>query len=137
MSKYLQDNKIKEEVKEILKDKLDEYEDTTVYGCDLAYKLSESENCDGSYTYSSYKAKQWIKDNFEDLGEIVEEMEFQMGKDSIPNVFNNPENFQVVVLIEVACSLLSRCDVIDEHWNDRIELDEEHISIIKEQLEIL
>lgn len=63
---------IKEFVLEVLTDKLDEYEGTSSYGCDLAYDLLQQYNVDGTYTYSTYKAKQWVWEHFDELAEIVD-----------------------------------------------------------------
>ena len=68
---------IKEFVADVLMDKLDEYEGTSSYGCDLAYDLLQQYNVDGSYTYSTYEAKKWVQEHFDELGEIVEEMQGQ------------------------------------------------------------
>lgn len=131
---YLQNNEIKEEMKEILNDKLSDYEGTTCYACDLGYKLFETENYNGSYTCNSYEAKEWIKENFEYLGEIVEKIKSQLGAESIPNVFDNPETFQLVIFLEVSSYLIGQCEFINDNWDDEIELTEDNIKIIKEQL---
>lgn len=124
--------------KEIIDDlinKLDDYKGTTNYGCDLAYTLFEGYNVDGSVTYSTYDAREWIKKHFSDLGDVVENMKFN-GLD-VANVFDEPEKFMVQVYLETASSVLSRCEFIDDYWNDKFELDETNIVNIKTQLEAL
>ena len=88
--KYLEDSSIKDYVVEQLIDKLYDYEDIEAYGCDLAYKLYEGENVDGVIFYSTYESKEWIKEYFEDLGEVVEELNFQFGEEYMAkfNEFN-------------------------------------------------
>lgn len=47
--------------KDFIIDTLPNYEDQTVYMCDLALMLTESINIDGSATYSTYEAQEYIK----------------------------------------------------------------------------
>ena len=111
---------------------LKEREGETVYACDLAYTVFESANVDGSYTYSTYKATQWVKKYFDSLGEIVDELKSN-GIDA-PNPFDEPEKFQVCILLEGAQYLLSQCETIDENWNDEIELTPKTIRKICKEL---
>lgn len=111
---------------------LKEREGETVYACDLAYTVFESANVDGSYTYSTYKATQWVKKYFDSLGEIVDELKSN-GIDA-PNPFDEPEKFQVCILLEGAQYLLSQCETIDENWNDEIELTPKIIRKICKEL---
>jgi hypothetical protein len=115
--------------------KLYEYEDTKHYACDLGYSLFEYDNINGTYTYSTCEAKEWIKEYWEDIGDVVEEMKFQMGADNIPNVFENPERFMVVIMLEVSSYMLSKCPFIDTNWNDEIILSRENIEIIVKELQ--
>ena len=111
---------------------LKEQEGRTVYACDLAYTVFESANVDGSYTYSTYKATQWVKKYFDSLGEIVDELKSN-GMDA-PNPFDEPEKFQVCILLEGAQYLLSQCETIDENWNEEIELTPKTIRKICREL---
>ena len=111
---------------------LKEREGETVYACDLAYTVFESANVDGSYTDSTYEAVKWIKKYFDSLGEIVEEMQGQ-GLNA-PNPFDEPEKFQVCVLLEGAQYLLSKCETVDENWNEEIELTPKTIRKICREL---
>lgn len=123
---------IKEFVIDVLKDKLDEYEGNSTYGADLAFYLLQQYNVDGSYTYSTYEAKQWVQEHFDELGEIVEEM---TEEGLAPcNVFDNPEAFQVQIMLYVAGQLLGQCDTVNAFWNEEQELTEEIIAKIKEEL---
>ena len=130
-------NKIENEVKELLKEKLADYEGHVTYGADLSWDLLETENCDGTMTYDRQQAIAWIGENFNLLGEIVEEIEFNWGKESIPNVFTEPGKFMVVVYLEVAGGLLSNCRYINDNWNNEIELTKEIVSTITKQLDNL
>ena len=125
---------MKEEIKNDLIDKLYDYEGGKYYACDLSYKLFECYNIDGSVTYNTFEAKEWIKKHFNDLGEIVEEIKFNLGGEFIPNIFDEPEKFMVVIYLEVGASLLSQCKFIDDNWNNEIILNKKNIEKIKKQL---
>ena len=130
-------NKIENEVKELLKEKLTDYEGHIAYGADLSWDLLEAENCDATITYDRQQAIAWIKENFDLLDEVVEEIELNLGKESIPNVFSEPEKFMVVVYLEVAGGLLSNCRYINDNWNNEIELTKEVVNTIIKQLDNL
>jgi hypothetical protein len=91
-------------------------------------------NCNGSYTCDAQEAKEFIKDYFEDIGEVVESIEFNLGKGSVCNCFNEPEKFQVQIMLEMSNALCAQCPFIDENWNNSIELTEENIKLIINQL---
>lgn len=120
-------------------DKLYNYEGETIYSCDLAYTLFESENMDGTMTYNSYEAKEWIKNNFDDIGEVWEELKFQFGEDFAKdlNIFDEPEKFMVIVVLESASYLLSQCKTIDDNWNNEIKLNKTNIKKIEKELKEL
>ena len=123
---------IKEFVADVLMDNLDEYEGNSTYGADLAFYLLQQYNVDGSYTYSTYEAKKWVQEYFDELGEIVEEM---TEEGLAPcNVFDNPEAFQVQIMLYVAGQLLGQCDTVTEVWNDEFILEADVIEKIKEEL---
>lgn len=138
---YLKNNSIKNEVIEELQEKLNEYEDTKSYGCDLGYTLFEGYNMDGTITYNRYRAEMWIKNNWDNFGEILEELRFQFDsdyfKDIAMNIWDNPEKFMVIVYLEVASYLLSQCPFVDENWNKEIILTSDNIELISKQLEEL
>ena len=131
---YLSNNEIKDFVKDIVIDKLHEYEGIKVYGCDLGYTLLESYNIDDVYFYYDDKAIDFISKHFRDFGEIVEEITFQLGSESIPNVFYYPDRFCVVCFLEVASYILGQCKYVEDNWNNSFELTKEVIEIIENEL---
>lgn len=133
----MDENEMLLEMKDLLKDLLEEYEGSSVYGCDLGFTLLERYNVDGTYTYSTSEAEKWIKKNFEDIGEIYENLEAKIGALSIPNPFKEPEAFQVCVMLEEADYMLLRCGFIDKNWNEEITLDKENIEKIFKELDML
>lgn len=127
-------NELKQWLIEEIKEHLYNYEDCEIYACDLAYTIFEGENVNGSYTCNTYQAKEWIKKYWDDIGEIIEEIKFQLGSEYIPNVFDEPEKFQVVIVLEGANFVLSQSDYINTHWNDRIKLTKANIKKIIKSL---
>ena len=112
-------------------DRLDEYEGTTVYGCDLAYKLCEGCNVDGSITYCRQTAAEYLCEWWYDASDYSDYEQMNFGERSNP--FANPEAYMVRMVICGIGYLLSQCAVIDELWNDELELTPEVIEAIKEQ----
>lgn len=98
--------------KDAITDKLEEYIGTKMYAGDMAYVLLEQYNADGTFTYSSEESKQIIKDNFEDFGELVDDMEANGLQ--VYNPFTESEAFVVSCLIENANIML--CG--SKSWNE-------------------
>ena len=128
-------NKLKSWLIPEIQEHLYNYEDQEIYACDLAYTIFEGENIDGSYTYSTYEAKEWIKKYWDDIGEVVEEIKFQLGSDCIPNPFDEPEKFQVVIVLEAASYVFGKCDFLEKNWNNEIKLTKRNIKKIINQIE--
>lgn len=118
--------------KEYICEKLEEMEGVTCYACDLAYTLAESDNINGTMTYSTKTAIDYIREWWYDCADFSDYEEMNFGKRSSP--FVNPESFIVRMVIEGINSILSQCPIIDEKWNDEIELTPEVIEAIKEQI---
>lgn len=117
--------------KEYLFEQLDEYVGTTEYACDLAYKLCEGCNIDGSLTYCRQTAIEYLCEWYYDAADYSEYEQMNFGERSNP--FESPEAYMVKMVICGINCLLSRCEVIDESWNDELELTPEVIEAIKEQ----
>lgn len=113
---------------------LSEMEGRTGYGCDLGYAIFESANLDGTYTYSTQKSIKWIGEYFSEIGDIVDDINANTGENILPNPFNKPEAFQVVIMAEMSNVLCGKCPFIDENWNNSIELTQENLKLIINQL---
>lgn len=129
MKKYIINNLI-DKLKE-LKD-----EERKVYICDLDYELWESERLDGTITYNTYTAREWIKQYFEDIGEVWEEIQFNYDKDFLQefNPFDNSEKFMLLIVCEASGYLLSKCEFIADNWDEEITLSNNIINKIIRQL---
>lgn len=116
-------------------DELNEMEGKEIYGADLGYEIFETANCNGSYTCDAQEAKEFIKDYYEDIGDVVESIEFNLGKGSVCNCFNEPEKFQVQIMLEMSSSLIAQVSIVDENWNNKFTLTKETIEKITKELE--
>lgn len=119
--------------KSYILDNIEDYEGQGEYACDLGIMLTEGMCCDGSFTYSTAKAKEYLIEWFEDAAEYSEYEKFNFGERSNP--FENVERFTVQMVAEGVKVVLSRCEFINEHWNETVELTPDIIAIIKEQVE--
>ena len=118
-------------------DRLNEMEGREIYGADIGYEIFDEANCDGSYTCSTIEAENFICKYFSEIGEVVEDIKFNLGAEFIPNCFLQPKKFQVVIMLEMSNSLCGQCEFVSNNWNNEIELTEENIKLIISQLEEL
>lgn len=126
---------------DLLIENLEDYEDVKVYGSELHYNLLESYNLDGSITYNTYEADMWIKNYWDEIGDILVDMDFELGSDYTSKIaldmFRNPEGAMVAIVFEVACDIISDLEFCKEYWNDEVILTDKNIKIIKKELEEL
>ena len=118
-------------------DELNEMEGREIYGADIGYEIFDEANCNGSYTCSTIEAENFICKYFSEIGEVVEDIKFNLGAEFIPNCFLQSEKFQVVIMLEMSNSLCGQCEFVNNNWNNEIELTEENIKLIISQLEEL
>ena len=90
-------------------ERLNDYKNVEVYGCDLAYILFESENANGSVLCNTYKTKEFIKNHFDLFADFSEYYKENFGE-SI-DIFSEPERAHVILLIEAAQIVLSNLDI--------------------------
>ena len=119
--------------KDFILDNIEDYEGIDVYGADLGIYLTAGINADGTFTYSTEKAKKYLQDWWADAAEYSEYEEMNFGQRSNP--FENVETFIVRMVIEGVSTILSRCKFVYDKWNDKFELTSEIISTIKEEVE--
>lgn len=121
--------------KQQILDEIDNYEGESKYGCDLGYELTQGMNCDGTFTYSTAQAIEYIKEWWDDCAEFSDYEQFHFGQRSNP--FDNPEAFTVRMVVEGVAGLMGKLPIIGENWDDELELTPEVIQTIKDQLEKL
>ena len=119
---------MKEEIIKRLQDLEGEY--VALY--DLWYKLFEYENCNGSFG-SSFAARKWIKDYFEELADVVESYISEYG--DLPNPILEPEKFQIIMILHLSSEMLNAAIYnADLEEDGEIELTAEIIDKIIEAL---
>ena len=115
--------------------RLNDYQDTTHYICELSLILFERENIDGSVLYNTYRTKEFIKENFDLFGDLVEYVQDNMNM--VLNPFSEPEKAHVILLLEASQSILSKLPTIDKFWNDEKELTPNLIKQLTKELNAL
>jgi hypothetical protein len=123
------------DLKATIIDKLNDYAGGSYYACDLAYTLFEGENATGSILCNTYQTKEFIKENFDLFGCLVEYVKSSM--DMTLNPFSEPEKTHVILVLEASQSVLAKLDFIAKNWNDKIELTPKNIKTITKQLNAL
>ena len=120
------------DLKKTIIERLNDYKNTNVYGCDLAHTLFEGENANGSVLCNTYLTKEFIKNNFDLFSDFSEYYKNNFG-DNL-NIFAEPEKSHVILLLESSAMVLSQLETVNEFWNDSKELTEELINSIVEEL---
>lgn len=120
--------------KNYISEHLGNFKGQTTTSCDLYSKITEEPNINGSLTFSSYEAKQYLREWWDEVGEYLEYEIINFGE-HFHNPFNEPEVYMVCMVIEGINIMISRCDIINKNWNDEIELNEKNIKTILEQVE--
>lgn len=119
--------------KDFILDNIEGYEGNVVYGCDLGIELTEEICCDGTITFSSSESKRYLAEWWDDAAMFSDYEKFSFGQRSNP--FDNVEAFIVNMVTEGVRSILSRCQFVDDKWNEKFELTEQVIEIIGEQVD--
>ena len=122
MSRYSKE--IRELIKGEIKDMIMDYEN--VYGYDLAYEMYNNDY----YIIGTYKAKQFIKEYFDDMCECLEQYQEEVGE--VYKDITNPEKVASLLALFVAQDVLSESKVLDDKWNEALE--ESDLEQIKEEL---
>lgn len=117
-------------------DELKERIGQTVYLCDLGMTLSESENANGSWYCSRYKAEEEVKNNFNFCGEFVDWYKDNFGETLNP--FNDVELFHCTMMffaVEGAFSCALNKTEYSELWDEKFEITKEFVDEIEKAIE--
>lgn len=131
-----------EEIKSFIVEKLNDLKGNTFCLCDIGMMLSESENADGTWTYSSAQAETEIIDNWDFCGAFYEYYKANFGT-APENPFENPERFHCLMMIEAVRGAFDYAVNNTENyssydaWNDDTEITDEFIEEIEIALEDL
>lgn len=123
---------IENEIKAFLIDTLQDHKGCDIYACDLANTLTEGENVNGSVYCNAYKTKELIKDNFDLFGDFVRYYENELGETLNPLL--EPEKAHVCFLIESCSQILQSCKLINDNWDNKIELTDKNINTLTKQI---
>ena len=126
--------KFVEYCKNYILENIDSFEGNSYYGCDFSHILTDGANCDGSLTYSTSAAIDYIREWW---GEAAAYWDYEKDNfgENMHNPFDNPEAYMVCMVIEGVSSILSDAPFIKEGWNDEVEFTAEVIQAIKEYVE--
>lgn len=115
---------------------LETLEGEIVYACDLAGMLTQDGRYNGTLTFSTHEAKELIKFWWDDLDEVNSRLYDELGytHDQI-DMFNRPELYHVAIVDEGINSILNDLDIIQDNWDDKIELTRDVIDTIVEQID--
>lgn len=122
MSRYSKE--IRELIKGEIKDNIMDYEG--VCACDLAYEMYNNDY----YIIGTYKAKQFLKEYFDDMCECLEQ--YQEEVDEVYKDITSPEKVASLLALFVAQDVLSESKVLDDKWDEALE--ESDLEQIKEEL---
>ena len=130
---------MKKDIIDLLIKNLEDYENESVCGCDLAYKLLESYNNDGSILYNTYETIEWLKNNIKDIYDFLPSYKFEFGDEEYAKlcieILEDPEKGMIKIVLAKAEEILSKLKFIRKNWNNEIVLNNKTINIIKEELE--
>ena len=115
-------------------DHIEDYEGQSHYACDWGSILTDCAKCDGTLTYSTKEAKDYLKEWWYDCGQYFEYEKFNFGS-AVSNPFEHPEAYMVRMVSEGVNAIFSKCPTINEMWNDKVEMTEDLINEIKEVAE--
>lgn len=121
--------------KQYIYDHIDEYRGQKVYPCDLGFTLTEGPNCDGTLTYSTTDAKDYLREWWDEAADYYDYERANFGTGG-HNPFENPEAYMVCMVIEGVRALIDSalCEIGGIDWNDKLELTSDLIEQICEKV---
>lgn len=120
--------------KQYIYDHIDDYRGQKVYPCDLGFTLTEGPNCDGTLTYSTATAKEYLKEWWDEAGDYYDYERANFGTGG-HNPFENPEAYMVCMVIEGVRVLIDQAFmVLDIDYNEMVELTGDLIEQITEKV---
>jgi hypothetical protein len=122
--------------KDYIAEKLPEYEGQKVYLCDLGFTITEGPNCDGTLTYSTHEAMEYLKEWMYEAADYFDYEKANFG--DVHNPFENPEAYMVCMVIEgcraLIDSAISEIPELNDEWENEVELTEEIVAKILEKV---
>jgi hypothetical protein len=119
--------------RDFITEKLPQYEDQEIYACDLGNEITQEININGSATFSTKKAREYLLHWYSEAGEHWEYEIVNFGE-HIHNPFDNPEKYMVCMIIQKVNDLLAQLSFIDKRWGQKIKLTKPTIKRILSEL---
>jgi len=121
-------------IRDSVSDRLDEMEGMTVVGADMASEVTMPDNMDGCFVIYTDAAKDFISHYFNEAGETFEYFKSVYGNDWNENPFEDPSKFTFFMEEYGVETLLNDIPVINDNWDEDIELTPEIIAQIKHEI---
>lgn len=120
--------------KQYIYDHIDDYRGQKVYPCDLGFTLTEGPNMDGTLTFSTADAKDYLREWWDEASDYYEYERDNFGTGG-HNPFENPEAYMVCMVIEGVRALIDQAFmVLDIDYNEMVELTGDLIEQITEKV---
>lgn len=120
--------------KQYIYDHIDDYRGQKVYPCDLGFTLTEGPNMDGTLTFSTAEAKDYLREWWDEANDYYKYERDNFGIRG-HNPFENPEAYMVCMVIEGVRALIDQAFmVLDIDYNEMVELTGDIIEKICEKV---
>lgn len=120
------------EVKRYLIDEIENYELEYEYARRLSYMLTERLLVDGTVEYNTQTTVEKIAENYKEYSEVFEYLKDNWGEK--PNPFEDPGLLDALAYQVISGYILSKIDILDKNWNEKITLTKELIDIIIDEI---
>lgn len=122
-----------EDIKEDIVNRLEELEGTEHYTTDLGFTLTETENANGSWYCSAWKAEQEVAEHFRQYGAIAEYMRDNWEDKTNPLLETELFHCKAMICLYEQAFAYAACDLPD--YGELQTIDADFISAIKEALQ--
>lgn len=123
--------------KDYVAEHIDGYEGQRVYLSELGWTITEGPNADGTLTFSTAKAMDYLAEWRWEAADYWQYEKDNFG-DNLHNPFDNPEAYMVCMVIEGVRALIDGAIWklgLDDEWDDEVELTADLIEKIKGAVE--
>lgn len=122
-----------EDIKENIINRLEELEGNEYYVSDIGFTLTETENANGSWYCSAWKAEQEVAEHFRQYDAIAEYMRDEFEDRTNPLLETELFHCKAMICLYEQAFNCAVCDMPE--WNDQITVDAAFIDRVKEALQ--
>lgn len=130
---------MKNYIKDYIIDRLDDLQGRSIYLCDFARYLYESDNINGSITYNRAEALEFIKEHEDEYRNVIKYWAFHSGAEFSNEIalafFDNPEKAHCFLVFCYVDAILNLWLGKRDDWNEEKEITPEFIQEIKKNLD--